>query len=71
MNIIEPGLVRVANSKDFEAVLKLLRSENLPVEDISEQLSHFFVIDDKRKVVAVIGLEIYGKHGLLRNDCGP
>jgi hypothetical protein len=34
MNIVETGLVRVDNSKDFEAVLKLLRSENLPVEDI-------------------------------------
>lgn len=59
--------IRDASPKDFVFVVKLLQSENLPVEDISTELSNFFVIEDDGKIVGVIGLEIYGKDGLLRS----
>jgi amino-acid N-acetyltransferase len=62
-----PDTVRVATPKDFIPVVELLRSENLPVEDISTRLSNFFVIEDDGKVVAAIGLETYGDNGLLRS----
>ena len=67
MNVIDQTHVRPAVSKDFEAVVKLLQSENLPTEDISEDLSHFFVIERSGNIIAVIGLEVYGKEGLLRS----
>ena len=59
--------VRKAGINDFVAICELLKSENLPTEDIQRDLPHFFVIDRNKKVVAVIGLEIYGEEALLRS----
>jgi amino-acid N-acetyltransferase len=67
MNSSITDAVRAAAPNDFIHVTDLLRSENLPVEDISTELSGFFVIEDDGKVVAAIGLEIYGAKGLLRS----
>ena len=67
MNITASAQVRAATSKDFAAVVELLQSGNLPVEDISTKLPDFFVIEDGGEVVAAIGLEPYGEHGLLRS----
>lgn len=67
MNVIDKTHVRPAVASDFEAVVKLLQSENLPVSDLSEDLSHFFVIEHNGSIVAVVGVEIYGRLGLLRS----
>ncbi len=67
MNSSTAGAVRVAVPADFVRVIELLRSESLPVEDISTELPNFFVIEHDGKVVAAIGLEIYGEDALLRS----
>ena len=59
--------VRSAVPGDFGHVVMLLERESLPVEDIPTQLPDFFVIEDEGRIVATIGLEIYGKEGLLRS----
>lgn len=49
------------------AIVQLLQSEKLPVEDLPGSLDHFFVAMDNESVVAAIGLERYGDSGLLRS----
>ena len=59
--------VRTATTNDFEQLITLLQTENLPTEDISRELSHFFVIAEAGNIIGAIGLELYGKNGLLRS----
>lgn len=49
------------------AIVQLLQSEKLPVEDLPAKLDHFFVAMNNETVVAAIGLESYGDSGLLRS----
>ena len=60
--IIAPALV-----SHRPAIVQLLQSEKLPVEDLPAKLDHFFVAMDNESVVAAIGLEHYGDGGLLRS----
>lgn len=60
--IIAPALV-----SHRPAIVQLLQSEKLPVEDLPGSLDHFFVAMDNESVVAAIGLERYGDGGLLRS----
>jgi amino-acid N-acetyltransferase len=50
-----------------EAIISLLRSAGLPVEDLPQQLQNFFTATDNGFVVGVIGLETYDRNGLLRS----
>ena len=59
--------VMKATSEDYEGVVGLLSSQKLPVEDIDKKLSHFFVKKEGSTIAGVIGLEIYGRYGLLRS----
>ena len=59
--------MRKAVSFDFNSICELLESENLPTIDIQQDLLHFFVIERNKKILAVIGLEIYGEEALLRS----
>src|SRR5688572_13938083 len=52
---------------DREAIVGLLQSSALPVEDLPLELPHFFTATDNDLVVGVIGLEIYERNGLLRS----
>lgn len=56
-----------AEARYGEAVKEILRNEKLPVEDISPDLTNFFVATDNRMVVGCIGLEVYGSYGFLRS----
>lgn len=56
-----------ANSSDLALISKLLKSCDLPHEDISAHLSHFVVAKKDNRIVGTIGLEAYGKAGLLRS----
>ena len=59
--------ITAAESKNKEAIIALLQSENLPVEDLPVNLQHFFIASDNGVVIGAIGLEIYEREGLLRS----
>lgn len=48
-------------------VIDLLESENLPVKDLPLSLKNFFLVRDNAMAIGVVGLEIYGRYGLLRS----
>jgi amino-acid N-acetyltransferase len=46
----------------------LLRVAELPTGDLTEsQLRHFFVASSRDSTVGLVGLELYGRHALLRS----
>lgn len=49
------------------ALISLLQSEGLPVEDLPQDLSNFYMATDDGFFVGAIGLEIYDRSGLLRS----
>jgi amino-acid N-acetyltransferase len=49
------------------AIVELLQSEKLPVEDLPGDLEHFFVAIIDEVVIGAIGLEHYPPTGLLRS----
>lgn len=59
--------VSKALPEEYNAVSTLLSNQGLPSKDISRRLDHFFVIRENGNIIAVIGLEIYGKDALLRS----
>jgi amino-acid N-acetyltransferase len=59
--------VTTAESKYREAIIGLLQSERLPVEDLPVDLTNFFIATDNGLVIGANGLEIYGRDGLLRS----
>ncbi len=50
-----------------EAIILLLQSAGLPVEDLTNGLQNFYTALDNGFVVGVVGLETYGRNGLLRS----
>lgn len=68
MNITEKYKTQKAEVGDLLAIQQLLRSCQLPYEDITaDKLEHYFVIRGQEEIVAVIGLEKYNSYGLLRS----
>jgi amino-acid N-acetyltransferase len=62
MNIV------TAQSSDLGGIRWLLSSENLPIEDLTEEsLKHFLVMRDSGGVVGAVGLELHGGVVLLRS----
>jgi len=55
------------NLKYREALISLLQSEGLPVDDLPQDLPNFFMVTDNSFIVGAIGLEIYDRSGLLRS----
>ena len=55
------------NPKFRPALISLLQSESLPTEDLPMDLSNFFMATDNGFIVGAVGLEIYGRTGLLRS----
>jgi amino-acid N-acetyltransferase len=55
------------DSKYRPALISLLQSEGLPVEDLPIDLINFIMATDKGFIVGAVGLEIYGQSGLLRS----
>ena len=56
-----------AGNEQRQAVVALLQSEQLPVEDLPASFNNFFVAMADDKVIGVIGLEQYEQYGLLRS----
>ena len=50
-----------------EEAVALLSSEKLPTNDLPSTLKNFFVMIENKKLIGIIGLEIYGSYGLLRS----
>jgi len=56
-----------AREKDIQAIKDLLAENDLPSEDIRGDHQVFFLLRGEGKILAVCGLEIYGRHGILRS----
>lgn len=59
--------ITAVDTKGRDAIVDLLQSEKLPIEDLPVDLPNFFIASDKGIVVGAIGLEIYDRDGLLRS----
>lgn len=61
--------IRKAEQNDYRAIIHLLASNLLPTVDMYETNITLFVGLLKNEIVATIGIEKYGKVGLLRSLC--
>lgn len=59
--------LRPAVAADHEAVCRLLREADLPLDGLSATLEHFIVAETDGAVTAAAGLEMYGSDALLRS----
>lgn len=59
--------LRPAASSDLPALVTLLGQTELPVAGVADHLDTFLVADGRAGVVASAGLEVYGRHALLRS----
>jgi amino-acid N-acetyltransferase len=53
--------------KDEERIRALLRSQQLPSEDLPEGLPNFYVAHYDDEVAGIIGMQLYGAYALLRS----
>ena len=60
-------MIREAERSELAEVLALLRTCDLPVDGVEEDLDGFLVARENETLVATIGLERYGDVGLLRS----
>ncbi len=58
---------RQAPGEDLQEIKELLDINKLPSGDFEEHVENFIVIEEKRKIIGVGGLEIYGVIGLVRS----
>ena len=48
--------------------MALLRAADLPTEDLTDShLEHFFMVGGTGSAVGLVGLELFGRHALLRS----
>ncbi len=61
-------VIEVPLPTDEPWIRQLLILCNLPEADITpEQLSHFLILKEKGQVIGVVGVEVFGRFGLLRS----
>lgn len=66
--MVAPALqMRKTTNEDLNAVLRLLKSSDLPLEGVVEHFGYFLVAEYRHQVVGAVGLEHYGDAGLLRS----
>jgi amino-acid N-acetyltransferase len=64
---LEPA-IRRSQASDLGAVLTLLRAAGLPTDDLTSAPGlHFWVLEAKKNLFGVIGLERFGAAALLRS----
>lgn len=57
-----------ANTDNLSTIQLMLDSCGLPSNDLTKgHLEHFYILEKDGKAFGSVGLEIYGKHGLLRS----
>jgi len=61
------SVIRPATSEDYESIVELLESANLPTEGVKERLHNFVVLTDGETLIGTGGFEIYGDKALLRS----
>lgn len=59
--------IQIAGQKNLTAVSHFLTKQNLPISDLLEENVSLYLAYDGQDLVATIGLEKYGKIGLLRS----
>ena len=59
--------IKKGNKGYKDSIVALLRSENLPIEDLPDDFTNFFIAVVGDTVVGAIGLEQYDECGLLRS----
>ena len=59
--------IRPGTGADRGAVLALLEQSGLPTRDLADAAVQFWVAEQDKRLVGVIGLERHGAHGLLRS----
>jgi amino-acid N-acetyltransferase len=60
--------IELAETNDFQEINQLLISNNLPVIELNcVNSSYFKAINEQDRIVGAIGIEIYGRYGLLRS----
>ncbi|ANE50877.1 arsenic resistance N-acetyltransferase ArsN2 [Flavisolibacter tropicus] len=61
--------MQVANAMEQHRyeIISLLQANKLPSEDLPGSLSDFYIVVDDDKVIGLIGMERYGRSGLLRS----
>ena len=59
-------LIAPLTQNNFSAALDLIKKNDLPADDISDQ-TKLFVIEENNAVIGTVGIELYGKEALLRS----
>ncbi len=59
--------IQSAKISDLSSIKELLRSVNLVIEDIEENLTDFKVLVSDQTLIGCIGLEVFGSMALLRS----
>lgn len=59
--------LKKATKRDLPLIEKRLRENELPYDDLPSKLDFMFVGHIDTKVAGIVGVEIYGKYGLLRS----
>ena len=56
-----------AQDEDVEAIIALLKTNNLPISDLATGHRMFLVAHANNQVIGCVAIEIYGEAGLLRS----
>ncbi len=64
---MEEMTFRAGEKNDINMIKSLLKSADLPYEDIDLARQDFIVIVQGTKIIGTVGLETYGESGLLRS----
>jgi len=59
--------IQFAKPEDFEEIRDLLKSANLPFEDVENGTGPFLLARNQEKLIGCIGLQICGEDALLRS----
>ncbi len=62
-----PPTIRAANDEALPQILHLLTAAQLPIEGVAEHRHDFLVAHHEGTISGCIGLEVYGRVGLLRS----
>lgn len=57
----------LAQKGDLTSISNLLQKSSLPYSDLKEGSIEFIILKENETLIGCIGLELFGKHGLLRS----
>jgi amino-acid N-acetyltransferase len=59
--------IRSAADEELADLLKLLDRSQLPGAGVEEHFSNYLVAEEEKRIVGMVGLELYGSVGLVRS----